>query len=99
MDDHNDTQMKDFINITEALLAEYSKVTKPELYLVEKVETPVIKEESPILQECRDLVFKLRAFMEDSSGDYALGVEMGMQRAADMVENLIRRYEEGNSSE
>ena len=37
-------------------------------------------------------MFKLRAFLESSGGDYALGVEAGMQRAADMVENALRRH-------
>lgn len=56
--------------------------------------------EHPLLEEARELVFKLRSFMEDTtSGEYSLGVETGMQRAADMVENLIRRYEKGDDLE
>jgi len=37
--------------------------------------------------------------MEDSAGDYALGVESGMQRAADMIENLIKRHTKGDEFE
>lgn len=48
--------------------------------------------EHPTVNEMRDVVFKLKSFMESSGGDYALGVEHGMQRAAEMIENIIRRY-------
>jgi hypothetical protein len=90
-------QMRGFIEITEQLLCAYARVTRPETMLVESVlEESVETTEHPIVSEARDLVFKLRAFMEDSSGEYALGVENGMQRAADMIENLIRRHEKGD---
>jgi hypothetical protein len=49
--------------------------------------------------ELKDLVFKLRAFQESQSGDYGYGFEMGMQRAADMVENLILRLSEENDGQ
>ena len=92
-DPHNDdSQMKQFIVLTEELLSHYASATKP------VISEPIIEEESTeieehfIIQECRDIVFKLRAFMEDAAGgDYALGIEIGMQRAADMIENMIRR--------
>lgn len=101
-DSLGDTQMKEFISITDELLQSYVQFTRPEVVLVEHVEEapPEVEVEHPILQECRDLVFKLRAFMEsDAGGDYALGVETGMQRAADMVENLIKRFENGDDLE
>jgi hypothetical protein len=84
-------QMKDFIEITDDLLRAY--VSMEPVMIVEDSK-PIKPMVNPIIMECKDLVFKLRAFMEDaSSGDYALGLEMGMQRAADMIENLIRRHE------
>lgn len=38
------------------------------------------------------LVEKLRAHSEPEDGDFSLGVEMGMNRAADMIENAIKRH-------
>jgi hypothetical protein len=34
----------------------------------------------------------------ESEGDYALGIETGMQRVAEMLESIIRRYEEDGGS-
>lgn len=42
-------------------------------------------------EEISDVVFKLRAFMESSEGELGLGIEMGMQRAADMIETVLDR--------
>lgn len=94
-------QMRGFIDITDELLWEFARITRPQVVvLTESAETPVDNTvEHPILSEARDIIFKLRSFMEDSSGDYALGVENGMQRAADMIENLVRRYEKGDDLE
>jgi hypothetical protein len=92
-------QMKDFISLTEELLACYASVTRPETVIVEHIVESEVPVEHPLLSECRDLAFKLRSTMEDSAGDYALGVETGMQRAADMIENLIRRHEKGDGFE
>jgi hypothetical protein len=47
---------------------------------------------SPLVDELEDVIFRLRAFMENAGGDYALGVETGMQRAADMIENVLARH-------
>jgi hypothetical protein len=94
-------QMRGFIDITDELLWEYARITRPQVVVInESAETPVDESaEHPLLEDARELVFKMRSFMEDSSGDYALGVETGMQRAADMIENLIRRYEKGDDLE
>ena len=94
-----DNQMKEFILLTEDLLAFYG--AKPvDTMIVE--EAPVIQDpiEGKIITECKDLIFKLRSLMEDdSSGEYALGVEMGMQRAADMIENLVKRFEKSDNGQ
>lgn len=46
------------------------------------------------LVESRDLIFKLRAHSETGPDDErALGIELGFARAADMIENLLRRHE------
>ena len=91
-------EMKKFISITDELLEAYVSITHPEM-IVEQVIESEQPSEHPILSDCRELVFKLRAFMEDASGDYALGVETGMQRAADMIENLLRRHQKGDDLE
>lgn len=99
----NFKQMRGFIEITDELLWEYARITRhDQTYLTESVEEEPQQEEPtehPMIAEAHDLVFKLRSFMEDSAGDYALGVETGMQRAADMIENLIRRHSKGDGFE
>lgn len=47
---------------------------------------------SALLAELHDVVAKLRAHMEDGTGDMAAGVETGMQRAADMIERVLRSH-------
>jgi hypothetical protein len=96
-----DIQMKEFISVTNELIAFYTGITHPESVVLqesagENISAPI---ENPILEECRNLVFKLRSFMESSGGEYGLGVEMGMQRAAEMIDNLIRRHERGDDVE
>lgn len=86
------TQMRDFIMVTENLDLADADDAVPEL-IVESSDV-----QTPLLADLAEVVFKLRAFMESSDGDYALGVEMGMQRAAEMIENVIRRHRQGVSS-
>lgn len=89
----NEEQMRSFI-----LLAEALRLEGPE-------EEPVAEEPTahagaalgPVLRhDLEEIIFRLRGFMESSGGDFALGVETGMQRAADMIENLIRRHSPGD---
>lgn len=94
--DHGIVQFK---MLTEELLSHYAKATAPVAIESEAVlETEEPAPEHPCIHECREVVFKLRAFMESAGGDYALGVEHGMQRAAEMIENIIRRHEQGNDN-
>jgi hypothetical protein len=70
----------------------------------EEVETPeeIVVESAPdaaILHDLDVLATRLRTFMESEGGEFALGVETGMQRAADMIDNLIRRYNAGDQVE
>lgn len=55
------------------------------------IETPVAQADC-LLQELKDIVFKLRAFTESADGEMSLGIKLGMQRAADMVENIINHH-------
>lgn len=92
-----DTGIAQFKMLTEELLSHYARVTNPVALEPEVVvEAEETTPEHPSINECRDVVFKLRAFMESEGGDYALGVEHGMQRAAEMIENIIRRHEKGD---
>jgi hypothetical protein len=91
-EDHVDI-MRTYIVLAEAATTGLDEETAK---IVE--ETPVVETETPIIMhDLGELVFKLRGFMETSSGEYALGVETGMQQAADMIENLIRRYNKGDN--
>lgn len=88
----NDSEnMRSFMTVAEM----YSVETDADAYILaeeEAIETAPTSGVEAIMADLKDAVFKLRAFCETESGDYALGVEMGMQRAADMIENIIRRY-------
>lgn len=93
-------QMREFMEVCEA----YGLTPPP---LTEEVEAPPAATVEPVVGshpaagDLRDVVFRLRAFMETAvSGDYALGVEDGMQRAADMIERVIRtHWPDGEQSE
>lgn len=63
----------------------------------DSVEPTVVEAVAPtfhaIFEDLQDVVFKLRAFTESREGDLGLGVELGMQRAADMLDNLLSRHQ------
>lgn len=88
--------MRNFI-----ILAEHFANT-PSNDEVEYVEEPVKEPElnPALMHDLGELCSRMRAFMEtESSDEYALGIETGMQRAADMIENLVRRYSTGDAVE
>lgn len=95
-------QMLDFIQLTSLYLAEttgYGSDLVSEDVPMEDV-GEVVMLNPALMEDLRDLVFTLRAHMEsETSGDYALGVETGMQRVADMIETIINRYDDGGSIE
>lgn len=76
-------QMRSYIVATEHLIHE----TEDAVPLTEAVAAPP----DTLLEDLENIIFKLRAFMESSDGDYAFGVETGMARAADMIENALKR--------
>lgn len=81
-------RMRSYIMATEQLTNEVPVAeTVP---LSEDTEHP-----GSLLTDLDLVIFKLRAFMESSGGEYALGVETGMQRAAEMIENVLRRHGQG----
>ncbi len=85
-------RMREFI-----LLAEAYAFSDAEEALNEDV-IPVVFEPvvNPLIGELHDMVFRMRSFCETEGGDFGLGVETGMQRCADMIENLIRRHTQGD---
>ena len=87
----NEDQMRGFIFLAESLNEDTAHV---EPIVEEVVEAEPVQ--ALLMHDLGDLVFRLRGFMETEGGEYALGVETGMQRAADMIENLLRRHSEGD---
>ena len=81
MDDFQ--QMRSYIVATEQLSHELADA----LPLTEAVAAPP----DMLLEDLENIIFKLRAFMESSGGEFAFGVETGMARAADMIENALNR--------
>jgi hypothetical protein len=83
------TDMREILGIIES----YNSVLSPAEPILEDVSPETMTpKDNPVLDELRDLVFKLRSHTENDEGDKALGIEEGMQLAADMIENLIRRH-------
>ena len=94
MDDISFLQMREFILATEFLMPPNEvahDINNSNDIIMESSELSVT-----MMKELKDVVFKLRAFTESVDDNMALGIEMGMQRAADMIENVIKRYEDGN---
>lgn len=95
-------EMRDFINVcqdyTMLIFEEMEVLTSP---LRESAqEAPALTESMlvshvshPVVDDLKRVVEDLRAYMESAGGDYALGVEDGMARAASMIETLITRHE------
>lgn len=96
-----DDDIRRFIVLTESLDICQPLVFKPvEIQPeIEDWEVPEVEEVEPIydddiLQKMEDLVFKLRGYQDPDVGDYSAGVEAGMSRAADMLQNLVNRLRE-----
>lgn len=86
--------MRSFIFLAESLKDSWGEADEAPITETAIVEEPTA--DVALLADLSDMVQRMRAFMETDTGEYALGVEMGMQRAADMIENLLRRYNEGD---
>ena len=80
------------------MIAEYySQIESPQKEVEILVETEIKLPNVCLIADLKETVFKLRAFTEtESNDDLSFGTELGMQRAADMIENLINRYEQNN---
>lgn len=75
-------------------MREYIEIaTGSRIPLVEEKEEENILSENAIISDLKDAVFRLRSIMEmTGSEDYSHGVDIGMSRAADIIENIINRY-------
>lgn len=66
----------------------------------EIIEEDIVEEDEGIdvPDRLRDLIFKMRAYseplQESVQGDYCMGVESGLEMAAEMLENLLREMGE-----
>jgi hypothetical protein len=85
-------QMREFITVTEMLSNHQPE--EPVVLAETEVSHPI--PDVALREDLDRIIFKLRAFMEDCGGEYAQGVEWGMQRAADMIENALNRHGESN---
>lgn len=82
--------IREFIEITGTMFLESSD--QPNLQpAVEEEPVVSLEAEREIYDELYKLIFKLRAYQDPDIGDYSAGVEAGMSRAADMLDNLINR--------
>ncbi len=86
--DDSFVQMREFIMATENLSRQD---VEPAPLIAETVQP---RHDSALLDDLAQVIFRLRAFMESSGGEFAFGMEMGMQRAADMIEHAIKRHGE-----
>lgn len=89
-----DEQMRSFILLTESLGVEVV-ADEP---IAETIVEETISPSTAMIHDLEETCFTLRAFMETAhSEDFAMGVETGMHRAAEMIENVIRRHTQGDN--
>lgn len=87
-------QMREYIMATEYLMQ--PECVDQEI-LSDIMESSVVPQANTcLLEDLQDVVFRLRAFTESANDEMALGIELGMQRAADMIEHVIfnHRFQE-----
>lgn len=75
-------------------LVETSPVQDEEDRLVESISADLpLNQVNVLMEDLGDVIFKLKSYRElDGSQDYALGVEEGLQLAADMLARLIEAH-------
>ena len=89
--DDNFRQMRTYMSVSESYM---SNVGSDHDIIVENEQVEPEVGVHPLHVEMLCLIERLRMFTESSSGDYALGFEAGMQRAAEMIETIIDTYED-----
>lgn len=71
------------------MLTESEEVVRDDVIII--TEDAQVQPQNPLEDEFNRLIFKLRSYQDSESGDYSAGVEAGMSRAADMIENMLNR--------
>ena len=85
------TQMRSYIVLAETLAPAERANEEPDVTDTVGDDTSA---ELALIDDLRALVFKLRAHMDP--GEEGAAFDNGMNRAADMIENVIRRYTEND---
>lgn len=84
--------MREFIMLTEEISSALEPTVQKVIDNDDETSPERDENDNELITELGDLAEKLRSHTEDEDGEQSLGVEMGMQRAADMIDNLLRRY-------
>lgn len=70
------------------MITENEQVVRDDVILTEASAPQV---DSEVDNQMQALIFKLRSYRDPELGEFADGVESGMSRAADMIENMLER--------
>ncbi len=90
-------QMREYISLAESFMQALVPDHDTDVAVASSVIDVFDQPEEAIIGDLRGLAFKLRSYVDGDAVDaqQALGMEIGMQRAADMIDNLVRRYTSG----
>lgn len=81
-------EIRDYIDIANIMITENEQIVRDDVILTE-ASVPVL--DSEVEEQLNSLIFKLRSYRDPGSGEFAEGVESGMLRAAEMIENMLER--------
>jgi hypothetical protein len=80
--------IRNYIEIASTMLTESEEVVRDEVIITEDAQ---VQPHNDLEDEFNRIIFKLRSYQDPDSGEYSAGVEAGMSRAADMIENMLNR--------
>lgn len=81
--------IRKYIEITESLSMIPQELIPQPVVFEPPVPEPQL--DADIETKLEDLIFKLSSYQDPDMGEYSAGVEAGMTRAADMLQNLLNR--------
>ena len=84
----NNKEIRNYIEIASIMITENEQVVRDDVILTE---ASVPQVDSEVDNQMQALIFKLRSYRDPELGEFADGVESGMSRAADMIENMLER--------
>ena len=70
------------------MITESTEILREEVIITEDAQ---VQPQPELEEKIEHLIFKLRSYQDPDSGEYSAGVEAGMSRAADMIENMLNR--------